>query len=372
MASAPAVLGIGLYPSVPVQQCRSLRAAVGNILNQDTRSYVILDLSSPAAPCLPVIHRGPFGIKTSPGSPWAPDNSNLLMESLIPILATRSRDLNSFYGYVPTEWICILFVVLYALSTAIHFGQACWYRVWWMIPTACVCGILEILGWAARMWSSHSPGLAEPYEMQITCTILGPTPLIAATFVILGTVIEQLGSSYSRLSPRMYTVFFFSADVISLIVQAVGGAKAAGAVAQNTSPVSGGQIMLGGIAFQLEFFFRYSRDQPLRDPGTLHEGNIRRGALSKRLKMQTGALMFMTICLWIRSVYRTIELADGWTGRIITTQVYFNVLDGAMVTLAIFTLNFAHPGLLLSEPGKPGLQSVDEEKDSIEEKVSMH
>ncbi|KAJ4464654.1 RTA1 like protein-domain-containing protein [Lentinula edodes] len=351
--------------------------------HQDTRSYVILDLSSPAAPCLPVIHRGPFGIKTSPGSPWAPDNSNLLMESLIPILATRSRDLNSFYGYVPTEWICILFVVLYALSTAIHFGQACRYRVWWMIPTACVCGILEILGWAARMWSSHSPGLAEPYEMQITCTILGPTPLIAATFVILGTVIEQLGSSYSRLSPRMYTVFFFSADVISLIVQAVGGAKAAGAVAQNTSPVSGGQIMLGGIAFQLavitvyllcgaEFFFRYSRDQPLRDPGTLHEGNIRRGALSKRLQVQAGGLMFMTICLWIRSVYRTIELADGWTGRIITTQVYFNVLDGAMVTLAIFTLNFAHPGMLLSKPGKPGLQSVDEEKDSIEEKVSLH
>lgn len=52
--------------------------------------------------------------------------------------------------------------------------------------------------------------------------------------------------------------------------------------------------------------------------------------------------------------------------------MYVDVLDGAMVTLAIFTLNFAHPGLLLSEPGKPGLQSVDEEKDSIEEKVSMH
>jgi hypothetical protein len=27
--------------------------------------------------------------------------------------------------------------------------------------------------------------------------------------------------------------------------------------------------------------------------------------------------------------------------------VYFNVLDGGMVVLAIFTLNFAHPGVLL-------------------------
>jgi len=40
-------------------------------------------------------------------------------------------------------------------------------------------------------------------------------------------------------------------------------------------------------------------------------------------------------------------LSDGWNGRIISTQVYFNVLDGAMVTLAIYTLNIAHPGLLL-------------------------
>ncbi|KAF9072979.1 RTA1-like protein [Rhodocollybia butyracea] len=249
--------------------------------------------------------------------------------------------IQSFYGYVPTRWICILFIVLYALSTVIHFGQACWYRFWWMIPTACFCGILEVLGWSARLWSTHSPGLAEPYEMQLTCTILGPTPLIAATFVILGQIIERLGTSYSRLSPRM----------------SVGGAKAAGAVATHTSAVMGGNIMLGGIVFQLtvisvyaicgtEFFIRYYRDQPIRDPGTLHEGFVRRGVLTRRLKLQAFALVLMTTCLWIRSVYRTIELADGWTGRIITTQVYFDVLDGGMVTLAIFTLNFVHPALL--------------------------
>lgn len=79
------------------------------------------------------------------------------------------------------------------------------------------------------------------------------------------------------------------------------------------------------------------------------------------------------IVLWLfiddginSAVYRTIELADGWTGRIIHTQVYFSeststflerrpadgrvrldVLDGAMIVLAIYTLNFAHPGIFL-------------------------
>ncbi|KIK63717.1 hypothetical protein GYMLUDRAFT_448990 [Collybiopsis luxurians FD-317 M1] len=267
----------------------------------------------------------------------------------IPVLAAKLPGHFSFYGYIPTRWICILLLVLYALSTVTHLVQAIWYRTWWMIPTACFCGILEILGWGARTWSSNSPGLAEPYEMQIACTILGPTPLIAAAFVILGRVIERLGSGYSRLSPRMYTVFFCSADVISLIVQAVGGGMAATAVARNTSPVLGGHIMLGGIVFQ------YYRDRPIRK---VKERDAQRGIFSRKLQLQIIALIFLTTCLWIRSVYRTIELADGWVGRIIRTQVYFNVLDGAMVTLSIYTFNFAHPGLLLGSKA-----AVDVEKD---------
>ncbi|KAJ7242051.1 hypothetical protein C8J57DRAFT_1526451 [Mycena rebaudengoi] len=64
------------------------------------------------------------------------------------------------------------------------------------------------------------------------------------------------------------------------------------------------------------------------------------------------ALLFSTTGLFIRSIYRTIELQDGWEGRIIHTELYFNVLDGGMIVLAIFTMNFVHPGLFLREPAK--------------------
>lgn len=33
-----------------------------------------------------------------------------------------------------------------------------------------------------------------------------------------------------------------------------------------------------------------------------------------------------------------------------------DVLDGAMVVLAIYALNIAHPGILLAEDHKPGLE----------------
>jgi hypothetical protein len=159
---------------------------------------------------------------------------------------------------------------------------------------------------------------------------------------------------------------FLSFDIIALIVQAVGGASASGAAESHHSAVmarflglislcatnfeQGGNIMLGGIAFQMvgitiyvalasEFFWRYFTRRPIRTVGaapsdhtlafkespsdekpTLDLGM----ALSRRLKLMIFGLLFSTLVIFIRSVYRTIELADGWNGRIIGTQVYFS------------------------------------------------
>ena len=137
-----------------------------------------------------------------------------------------------------------------------------------------------------------------------------------------------------------------------------------------------------------EFFIRYFKKRPVR----LDTIDATRGTFDPYLKYMSLALAFNTTCLFIRyvricyydssdhlqsnafirAVYRTIELSDGWTGRIIGTQVYFSasffplpltcinvgyldVLDGAMIVLAIYTLNFAHPGVLLAR--KPLLKS---------------
>lgn len=48
--------------------------------------------------------------------------------------------------------------------------------------------------------------------------------------------------------------------------------------------------------------------------------------LGRNMKVLICALVFNTTCLFIRAVYRVIELSDGWTGRIIHTQVYFSAL----------------------------------------------
>ncbi|KAJ7474025.1 RTA1 like protein-domain-containing protein [Mycena latifolia] len=269
------------------------------------------------------------------------------------------------YNYTPTKWICITFVSLFSVSTCLHLAQAIIYRLWFMLPTAVFCGVIEILGWSARTWSSISPNQLRPYEIQMTATILGPTPLLAANFLTLGRIVERLGPRYCRLAPKTYSMIFLGCDLVALAVQGVGGALASLAVGHKKSPETGGHIMLGGIVFQMaaitayvflatEFLVRYATDAPI----AAQHGKGHRGALTPRLKMLVGALTLNTLCLIVRAIYRTIELID----------------DGAMIVLAIFIVNFAHPGMLLKEEARgvgQAVKTVDVERDSASEVVEM-
>ncbi|KAI0310094.1 RTA1 like protein, partial [Amylostereum chailletii] len=249
----------------------------------------------------------------------------------------------SSYHYAPTEWICALFVSLFGLSTLVHVVQAFYFRLWFLLPTAGIAGILEVIGWSARLWSSKNPLNDQPFLMQISTTIIAPTPLVAANFILLGRIISRLGPRYSRLSAR-----WCEFDIVALFVQAAGGG-----IASVSEPDLGGNIMLGGIIFQLvaiicyatlasEFLFRYIKDRPIgrRDTDS-------RVPTTQRMKLMLAGMTLMTIFIFVRSIYRSIELSDGWTGAVISTQWLFNVFDGAMIVLALYTLNVLHPGILL-------------------------
>jgi hypothetical protein len=118
----------------------------------------------------------------------------------------------------------------------------------------------------------------------------------------------------------------------------------------------GGRIMLGGIVFQMiaitgymilaiEFIFRYLNDKPFQRPD--NEPPTGNYYLDKKMKTMLLGTSFSSLAIYVRSVYRTIELTDGWNGRIITTEIYFNTMDGAMIVLAMYCLNVLHPGRLL-------------------------
>ena len=83
-----------------------------------------------------------------------------------------------------------------------------------------------------------------------------------------------------------------------------------------------------------EFLLRYHFNKPVRrvkhvTGGPVEHSQNPNGAVSATRTMNRGVVLQLigmtisTVFILIRSVYRVIELLDGWSGRIITTQLYF-------------------------------------------------
>jgi hypothetical protein len=198
-------------------------------------------------------------------------------------------------------------------------------------------------------------------------------------------------------------IVFVSLDFVALTVQAVGGRKASIAAQDGQDPEPGGKIMMYGVIVQMigmtlvyplalkelslvnshpsqfcilgtDFLFRFYWNKPL--PSALSNTHANRDttlpatislrqpiASSRFIPIKTRLMLvgvgITTIWVFIRCIYRIVELANGWTSRITTTQAYFIVLDGTPILLAMFTLNVFHPGWLLREENRSYPDKLD-------------
>lgn len=140
----------------------------------------------------------------------------------------------------------------------------------------------------------------------------------------------------------MYLWIFCTCDVISLVVQAVGGGLASDAsstVGGDTKP--GTDIMVAGILFQMAAIAVFTV------LGVNFLIRARNDVFPLKLKLLVAATSFSVVMIFTRSVYRSIELLQGWSGFLITHEGYFIALDGALMVAAVGCFNLLHPHLLL-------------------------
>ena len=82
------------------------------------------------------------------------------------------------------------------------------------------------------------------------------------------------------------------------------------------------------------------------------------------------ALAVATLCVFVRSVYRVVELAEGWGGALIKNQSLFVGFEGALIAVAVLVLNGWHPGRFFGGVAKGEVEEVEEEKERGVERVS--
>lgn len=108
---------------------------------------------------------------------------------------------------------------------------------------------------------------------------------------------------------------------------------------------TGTHIMVAGIVFQLfsitifvvcavDFIRRTMRNRLLQ-------------SVNGSVMPLFAAMILSIVCIYIRSIYRTIELVQGWDGYLITHETYFIALDGAMMVVSVGIFNVLHPGWML-------------------------
>jgi RTA1 like protein len=184
--------------------------------------------------------------------------------------------------------------------------------------------------------------LSEDHSHHLIST--APTFFTAGVYVILGRLIHSFGRGVSPISAAAYLYIFCTADIISLVVQAAGGGMAAIAYEQNPpkNTDNGTHIMVAGILFQLVSILVFVSLFIVVICRTLKsKGEV---LTQRRIQWIIAAMILSVVLIVIRSIYRTIELLQGWSGYLITTERYFIALDGAMMVGAVGIFNIARPG----------------------------
>ena len=201
--------------------------------------------------------------------------------------------------------------------------------------------------------------LQNGFLMQIVCLTIAPAFMAAGIYLCLSRIVITFGAENSRIRPLSYPRIFIPCDVASLLLQAAGGGIASAQTHANKNPAIGDHLMIAGLAFQvftLLIFMCLSLDFALRTLKRAKSmGDEAFDPVHSRLRQSWSfkafliALSISTVCIFIRSVYRVVELSEGWSGALIKNQTLFMILEGMMVIIAVLLLNVFHPGLCFGE-----------------------
>lgn len=269
----------------------------------------------------------------------------------------------------------LLFLVLMLLRSRYH-----WYNVTFILGFGFQAG-----GFGLRILAFSDNTKMMYYAGQSFLLTLSPAFIMAGIYFLFAQCVIVHGKQYSVLKPMWYSYFFIGCDIVSLLVQGAGGALAQSATDTGKSASLAMWVMFAGIMIQtlamtifLYFWFEFNhrlyfkdRDsvpgyseykqctfktymkalfaapsaryykktqlEPFYNPRYSH---LRLGSLLEHFKW---AVSIAVILIYIRCVFRTVELKQGFEGYLATHEIYLLVLDSLMIAAAGFLLLPFHP-----------------------------
>ncbi|KAK1980102.1 parasitic phase-specific protein PSP-1 [Colletotrichum cereale] len=248
----------------------------------------------------------------------------------------------SLLRYRPSTQVNGTFIALFSLAMIIHTYQGVRSRNWGFMASMIGGCLLEIVGYVGRLILHENPFSFGGFLLQIICITVAPVFFCAAIYVMLSKVIINLDQSISRFNPRLFYYIFIPCDIISLVLQATGGALST--VGNNKTQVQKGvNVSLAGLVFQvvtLVAFCGLFADYLM----TLMRNNSRE-RMTKRLQTLVAFLFISSLLILVRCSYRIEELKEGYFSAVFRNEPLFVGLESSVMVIAVFCLVIGSPAV---------------------------
>ncbi|KAI0757343.1 RTA1-domain-containing protein [Daedaleopsis nitida] len=180
---------------------------------------------------------------------------------------------------------------------------------------------------------------------------LQPCAFIASEYMLMGRLARYIKSNkHLLISPQRITVVFVVSDITTFLVQATGAIMS---ISKNLSlSKTGEHIFLAGLALQLLSFFcfmvvavRFLYRVKTMEPITWAMDASK--PWHSDWRTLSSVLLISSVGIFVRCVYRVIELSQGYHGHLATTEVYFYALDSLPLFVAVAVYTPFWPGRMI-------------------------
>ena len=117
-----------------------------------------------------------------------------------PPSSTPTGQTFTHFAYIPDLGANILYICIFGFYLLAQVALGIKFRTWDYMG-AMLCGVLlEVAGYAARIFMRKDPQERTPFLMDNICLILGPAFLAASIYLCMGRIVVVYGKEISRLS----------------------------------------------------------------------------------------------------------------------------------------------------------------------------
>jgi len=261
------------------------------------------------------------------------------------------------YNYYPSLAFGIVGAVTFGLAFLLHSfhwfkGKGSGTKVYqFLLLFGCVT---EVVGYAFRIRSHYRPFVVNSFVVQYFMIVVSPVFFTAAIYLSLSIAARRVANAgYGNIlpvRPKLLVTIFIISDVLTTALQIAGAALvgvSASAQARgeqpSLSPTDANHILLAGLAVQCFSFLLFLiflglalKNWPARKSvKAIDSEKSSTAAFSWYYPL---AIVISSLLVWLRTLYRLGETAEGVFGPAYSSETLFAVLEYLPVILALIVL----------------------------------